>query len=137
MKTEGYDEAVLRGNAYAKAGADMVMVFPSTIEETRRAPRDIDAPCAYVVSHGNRVGRPVPRAEELIDMGYKLISYSSLGSLVVYRELLKVFTQLRTTGDAGQTTEHMIEARKALEDLIGLPALYAIEEKTTESKAVA
>jgi 2-methylisocitrate lyase-like PEP mutase family enzyme len=134
MKTDGYDEAVRRGNAYAKAGADVVMVFPSTLEETKRLPRDVDAPCAYVVSHGNRVGRPVPTARELADMGYKLISYSSLSSLVIYRSLLEVFSQLKRTGDANQTAENMIAARKALEDLIGLPHLYEIEERTTESR---
>ena len=134
MRTDGYDEAVRRAKAYVEAGADVVMVFPNTIEETARFPRDVDAPCAYVVSHGNRVGRPVPRADELADMGYKLISYSSLSSLVIYRSLLQVFTELRRTGDANQSLEDMIAARKALEDLIGLPKLYDIEERTTESR---
>ena len=134
MRTDGYDEAVRRGNAYAKAGADVVMVFPNTIEETRNLPRDVDAPCAYVVSHGNRVGRPVPTAAELTDMGYKLISYSSLTSLVIYRALTQVLTDLQQTGDARQTPEDMIAARKALEDLIGLEHLYSIEERTTESR---
>lgn len=134
MKTDGYDEAVRRGNAYAEAGADIIMVFPNSLEETKRAPQDIKAPCAYVVSHGNRVGRPVPRVDELMDMGYKMISYAVLGSLVTYRSLTKVFGDLYRTGDAGQPLEDMIAARKEIEDMLGLPHLYEMEEKTTESR---
>jgi methylisocitrate lyase len=133
MRTVGYDEGVKRANAYAKAGADTVVIWPNTIEEARRAPKDINCPVVYVVSHGNRVGRPVPRADELADMGYKIISYSSLAILTVYRAVSATFKSLSETGEAGQAPEDMIVARKAVEDLLGLEAMYAIEERTTES----
>jgi methylisocitrate lyase len=135
MNTHGYDEAVRRANAYAKAGADLVMVFPNTLEETIRAPKDIDAPLVYVVSHGNRVGRPVPTADELAGMGYKVISYAILSVLVTYRAIYQSFKRLRTTGDAGEDLAEMQALRQSIENLIGLPELYAIEERTTEKKS--
>src|SRR5437764_1263212 len=59
MRTDGYDEGVRRARLYAEAGADAVMLFPNTLEEARRAPRDCGVPLNYVNSPGNRVGRPV------------------------------------------------------------------------------
>ena len=132
MRTEGYASAVQRANAYVEAGADLIMVFPNDIEETRAAPKDINAPLVYVVSHGNRVGRPIPHANELADMGYKVISYAILSVLVTYRALDSAFRRLRETGDAGVDLAEMRQARQEIEDLIGLPNLYSIEERTTE-----
>lgn len=132
MKTHGYDEGIRRANAYAKAGADIVMLWPNTHEEAKRAPKDVDCPLVYVVSHGNRVGRPVLNANELADMGYKVISFAVLSVLVVYRELEQVFTRLFEAGDAGVDPQEMIRVRKAIEDIIGLRRLYEIEERTTE-----
>lgn len=132
MRTEGYDEGVRRGNAMMEAGADMVMIFPNTIEETRRAPKDIDGPLVYVVSHGNRVGRPVPTAAELADMGYKVISYAILPILVTYKAVHDAFKRLHDTGEGGLSAQEAIQLRQAVEDLVGLPELYAIEERTTE-----
>ena len=136
MKTEGYDEAVRRGNAYAKAGADIVMVFPNSLEETARAPKDIDAPLVYVVSHGNRVGRPVPTAGELGDMGYKVVSYAILSILMVYKSVHEAFQRLHDDGDPGVDLAEMRQIRQSIEDLIGLPELYEIEERTTEKSRV-
>lgn len=132
MRTEGYDEAVRRANRFAEAGADLVMIFPNTPEETARAPKDIDAKLVYVVSHGNRVDRPVLKVDELVDMGYKMISYATLSVLVGYQAVHASFARLRQTGDAGLDKADAVRLRQAVEDTIGLPELYAIEERTTE-----
>lgn len=134
MKTHGYDEAIRRANAYVDAGADIIMVFPNTIEETKRAAKDIKAPTVYVVSHGNRVGRPVPTVGELEEWGYKIASFAVLSTLVAYRAIHESFKRLRETGDAGEDLAEMKRLRQSVEDLIGLPNLYAIEERTTEKK---
>ncbi len=130
MKTVGYDEGVRRANAYAEAGADVVMVWPNTMEEVERAPRDIKAPLAYVVTHGNRVGRPTPPVDELVSMGYKVISYATLGILTYYLAVFESFREIREKGDTRFGKEDLIKARKDLEALIGLDELYKIEERT-------
>ncbi len=134
MRTDGFAEGVKRANAYARAGADLIMLFPNSLEETIRAPKEIDAPLVYVVSHGNRVGRPVPSPAELADMGYKVISIAILSTLVTYRALTDAFTRLHDTGEVAMSQQEAIDARQAVEDLIGLPELYRIEERTTEKK---
>jgi 2-methylisocitrate lyase-like PEP mutase family enzyme len=86
----------------------------------------------YVDSHGNRVGRPVLTVPEMEAAGYKMVSYATAVVLTVYEAVGAMLRRLRETGDAGLPAEQMIAARKGVEDLIGLPALYAIEERTTE-----
>jgi methylisocitrate lyase len=134
MKTHGCDEAIRRANAYAEAGADIIMLFPNTLEEAKRAPKDIKAPTVYVVSHGNRVGRPLPSVGELADWGYKIASFATLSTLVSYRTVYDSFKRHHETGDAGEELTEMRRLRQSMEDLTGLPDLYAIEERTTEKK---
>lgn len=132
MKTHGYEEAIRRANAYKSAGADIVYVFPNNIEETRRAPSEIEAPVVYGVSHGNRVGRPVPSATELASYGYRVISYPTLLILATYDAVRNTLLALRDDHGASVDQARMRVLRKELEDLIGLEKLYEIEERTTE-----
>jgi methylisocitrate lyase len=136
MRTHDYDEAISRANRYVEAGADIVYVFPNDLEETKRAPSEISAPVVYGVSHGNRVGRPVPTASELESYGYRVVSYPTLMILKVYETMRATLRALREDHGASVDTQRMVVLRKELEDLIGLETLYAIEERTTE-KAVA
>jgi len=132
MRTDGFDEGVRRANAYAEAGADMIMIFPNNLEEARRAPREIRAPLIYVNSHGNRVGRPVLTVSELAEMRYKMVSYATAAILSVHEAVRETWERLRRTGEAGLHQDGMIRARTGTEDLIGLSKLYEIEERTTE-----
>jgi len=131
-KTHGYDEAIRRANAFIDAGADAIIMFPNNVEEMRRAPKDVNGPLTVLVSHGNRVGRPVLSVEELTDMGYKIISYPITTGLVMYRALMDTYRSVVETGDAKLDHDEMVQIRLELEDTIGLPELYAIEERTTE-----
>src|SRR3990172_7496549 len=59
MATSGFAEGVKRANLFLEAGADMAMIFPNSIEEARRAPREIKGLVCTVNGEGNRLGRPV------------------------------------------------------------------------------
>ena len=132
MRTEGYAEGVRRANLYAEAGADLVMLFPNTADEAERAPRDCKVPLVYVISSGNRVGRPVYATQELEALGYK-IAYDAIGvTIAAYQAVRGLLEQLRTTGRNGLDQATAIATRKAIEDTIGLEEAYQIEEQTVE-----
>ncbi len=135
MRTEGYAEGVRRANLYAEAGADMVMLFPNTDEEARRAPRDCSAPLIYVNSSGNRVGRPVYTSRQLEDLGYKMVAHSAATVIAAYQGVRSMLERLKTTGETGQRPAEAIALRKAIEDTIGLEAHYRVEEQTVERGA--
>src|SRR5204863_2751473 len=68
---EGLKEAVGRINIAANAGADLGLIFPRNADEMKKAPKQARIPLVYVISRGNRDGRPLPTAADLADMGYR------------------------------------------------------------------
>jgi methylisocitrate lyase len=132
---EGLAEAARRINAAADAGADVGMVFPRDDDEMKRAPKAMRLPLVYVLSRGNRDGRPVPSARQLADMGYKLAIDAVAGLLIGLHFTRQAYRELAATGTyAGMSSADFISARKAVEDLVGLEEFYRIEEATVEKR---
>jgi 2-methylisocitrate lyase-like PEP mutase family enzyme len=132
---EGLAEAAKRINAAADAGADLGMIFPRDADEMERAPKAMRLPLVYVLSRGNRDGRPVPSAAELADMGYRLAIDAVAGLLVSFHFTRQAYAELAKSGTyAGMSSADFISARKAVEDLVGLEEFYRIEEATVEKE---
>jgi 2-methylisocitrate lyase-like PEP mutase family enzyme len=132
---EGPDEAIGRINRAADVGADMGMYFPRNLEEMQRGPKEAKVPLVYVVSRGNRDGRPLPTAQQLADMGYKAAIDALTYLLVSFHFAKKALQEIRRTGDyTGMTHQEMVDARQQIEDLVGLDQFYEIEEATVEEK---
>lgn len=132
MRTHGYGEGIERANCFLEAGAEMVMIFPNTPEEARRAPRDVKGLLAYTNSEGNRLRRPLFSVQEFQELGYKLSTYPTALLCPVTQTIKSVVTSLLTKGVSGQDPEQMIVWRKEVEDLIGLEEYYKIESATVE-----
>jgi methylisocitrate lyase len=132
MRTENFTEGVRRANLFAEAGADYVEIYPNNIEEARRAPKEIRAPLHYTNSDGNAQGRPVIATPELEQMGYKVVGHSAGAILPVFKALKEMFMRMKTTGNAGLDPAVFIPLRKEIEEMIGLPEYYKIENETTE-----
>ena len=135
MRTDGFAEGVRRANLYAEAGADMIMIFPNSVEEARQAPREIRAPLIYVNSEGNRLNRPIFGIRELEDMGYKMANDAISAITVMFNSVKELFVRLKETGQTGMDQEIFRTVRKEIEDTIGLEEYYRIEEKTVENRS--
>ncbi len=132
---EGLKEAVWRVNAAADAGADMGLIFPRNAEEMKKAPKQAKIPLVYVISRGNRDGRPLPTGPQLADMGYKAAIDALTYLLVSYHFAKLAHAEIRRTGGySGLTHEQCVKARHDIETLVGLDEFYEIEEKTVEAK---
>jgi len=132
MHTEGYEEGVARANLYLEAGADIVMIFPDTMEDALRAPKEINGPLAYTNSEGNMLRRPLFSTSEFEKVGYKFSTYPTALLCPVTQTVKKVVNSLLTTGVSGNDPEEMIPWRKEVETLIGLDEMYKIESDTVE-----
>lgn len=132
MATSGFAEGVKRANLFLEAGADMVMLFPNSVEEARQAPRKIKGLICTVNGEGNRLGRPVFSTKEYEDMGYKLATYPTALLCPVTQEMKRVINHLKSHGTSGLPQDQMIVWRKECEDLIGLDEYYKIESDTVE-----
>lgn len=129
----GLDEAADRLNRVADTGADLGLLFPRNLDETERAPKVCQLPLVYVMSRGNRDGRPVPTRQELEDMGWAAIIDAQASILPAFNAIKAALIEIRETGTyTGLTEEEAVRTRKEIEDIIGLEEFYAIEEATVE-----
>src|ERR1700676_4479848 len=135
MRTHDYAEGIRRANLYVQAGADMVMIFPNTVEEARRAPGEVRAPLIYVNSEGNRLKRPIFAIEELEAAGYKMANDAIGAITVMYGSIYELFLRLKQTGRTGLDQTTAIKNRKEIEDTIGLDEYYRIEAETVEARS--
>jgi methylisocitrate lyase len=129
IRTHSFAEGIRRANLYAKAGADIVQLFPSTIEEARQVPKEVDVPLNFVNGTGGT--RPIIPAPDLEAMGYKVLFVTGL-TLASYKAVRDVLTQLKRTGSLGMDQAVYGPLSKELQELIGLPYYYDVEDKTTE-----
>lgn len=134
MRTDGFAEGIRRANLYAEAGADMVMIFPNTVQEALQAPKEVKAPLIYVNSEGNRLGRPILPIQQLEQAGYKMVNDAISAITVTYHSVRELFVKLKETGKTGLDQEEFRKVRKDIEDAMGLEEYYRIEEETVESR---
>jgi len=135
MISDSFSEGIRRANMYGEAGADMVMLFPNTIEEARRAPVEARSPLIFVNSEGNRFGRPIFSIAELETMGYKMANDAISAIMMTFKSIKDLFSRLHETGRTGMDQSVFIKVRKEVEDAIGLEEFYRIEEETVEKKS--
>lgn len=95
----GFDEALRRGEAFAKAGADILFIeSPATVQELERVGRQFDAPLVVNVVEGGRT--PVLSKEQYIEMGYSMAIYPATAFLAMGRALEKVYGHIKQTGSS-------------------------------------
>ena len=128
------EEAVWRVNA-ADAGADMGLIFPRNDEEMKKAPRLEKIPLVYVISRGNRDGRPLPTGPQLADMGYKAAIDAITYLLASFHFTRLAYAEIKRTGGySGLTHEQCVKARHDIEALAGRDEFYEIEEQTVAER---
>jgi 2-methylisocitrate lyase-like PEP mutase family enzyme len=132
MKTDGFSEGVIRANIYLEAGADMVTIFPNTVEEVHQAPKEIHGYVHYLNSIGNRLRRPIFPVKELEDMGYKAVGFSAILICAAAQQVKHVLSNIHSRGVVGLEEVETVRWRKEAEDLIGLEDYYRIEQETVE-----
>ena len=132
---EGLKEAVTRVNIAADAGADMGLIFPRNDAEMKKAPKQARIPLVYVVSRGNRDGRPLPTNAQLADMGYKAAIDAMTYLLASFHFAKLAYAEVKRTGGyTGLSHEQCVAARHEIETLVGLDEYYSVEERTVEKK---
>jgi methylisocitrate lyase len=134
-RLEGLKEALRRVNAAADAGADLGLIFPRDDAEMKKAPRQAKIPLVYVISRGNRDGRPLPTGPQLADMGYKAAIDALTYLLTSFHFAKLAYAEIKRTGGySGLTHAQCIKARHGIETLVGLDEFYEIEAKTVEKR---
>ena len=124
----GLDEAIRRGKAFAKAGADIVFVeSPETEDEMARIGGEIHAPLLANMVEGGRT--PILPAARLQALGYAMAIYPAVGFLAVTAALERVYGHLHQHRDTNALPPAESYGFGRMCDLMGFPDAWAFERR--------
>lgn len=93
----GLDEALRRGEAFARAGADVLFIeAPESVAEMERIGRTFDVPLMANMVEGGRT--PILTRAELERMGFKIAIFPTSGLLAMAASVSSVLGELRARG---------------------------------------
>src|SRR5437868_4804848 len=126
----GLDEAIRRGQQYAKAGADIVFVeAPESEDEFKRVGDEVDC---WLLANMVPTGKsPVVSADKLKSFGFDVAIYPSAGMSVVCAALDANYRYLKGHGSTdGSPTPAYTMAQ--LHELTGFPDVWEFEKRFAE-----
>ena len=127
----GLDEAIRRGQGFAKAGADVVFIeAPESEEEFARIGREIDAPLLANMVEGGF--SPVLPAETLARLGFAIAIFPGTGFLATAKTLELVYGHLKVNGSSA-TLETDSFSIDEMHELMGLADVREFEKRWTEA----
>ncbi len=123
----GLEEAIERGKAYKKAGADVIFVeAPRTVQELKQVADQIDAPLvANMIEDGVT---PTLPAQELLKLGYRIAVFPLSALYSATYAMREVLTELKQTG-ATRRTKKMMVTFKDFNRFVDLKKYMDLEEK--------
>lgn len=110
----GLDEAIRRGQAYRKAGADVVFVelknSPTILEDLKRITVETDAPCLVNIDGGGKLGElTVPEIEQL---GFRMAIFPGLARNAAGFAIKNALGTLKRDGNTAAVRDRMLSSRE-------------------------
>lgn len=128
----GLDEALRRGEAYARAGADVLFIeSPESEDEMLRIGRAFDLPLLANMVDGGRT--PVLARAELEAIGYKLAIFPVTALLAATQAMQAVYAQLRQQGSSAGLAQPLMPFTE-LTDLMGFAEVHAFERRWADPR---
>ena len=123
----GVDEAIRRGNAYAKAGADLIFVeAPATEEDIKRVIQSIDAPVSINMLYGKKT--PAVSIKQLAAWGAARVSVPIASVMVTAYALERLYKHIMEQGEIA-TIQDISYNFDDFTALLGLPNILELEQK--------
>jgi 2-methylisocitrate lyase-like PEP mutase family enzyme len=121
----GIDEALRRGEAFEKAGADVVFIeAPESVEEMQMINDRIGRPTLANMVSGGRT--PVLPSAELENLGFAIGIHPALGFLAVGKALKEAYGTLADSGDVSSAN---LEDFGEFSKLMGFEDVWAFDKK--------
>jgi 2,3-dimethylmalate lyase len=126
----GLDEAIRRGQAYRRAGADVVFVelktSPTIIEDMRRVTTEIDAPCLVNIDGGGKLGALT--AAEIGELGFRIAIYPGVERYAAGYATREALAALKRDGTTAAVRDRML-SMKEYNEVLGLAEVEQWEKK--------
>ena len=126
----GLDEAIRRGQAYRKAGADVVFVelknSATILDDLRRVTAESGAPCLVNIDGGGKLGElTVP---EIAQLGFRIAIFPGLGRAIAGYAMREAFDVLKREGNTKAVRGRMLSLQE-YNEVLGLDAVEAWEKR--------
>jgi len=125
IANESVDSAIERAEAYAEAGADVILLSPRSEEEIKILGASISIPMAIITTPGKW------NPDLLLENNFRLVLDPFSGQVTAIQAIQRAFTEVYK-GDGVSNIDSLMETYKTLQIHAGLQELYEIEERTTE-----
>jgi 2-methylisocitrate lyase-like PEP mutase family enzyme len=123
----GLDEALRRGEAYAKAGADILFIeSPESEAEMARIGRHFDVPLLANMADGGRT--PILPKQRLEELGYKIAIFPATGLLAATKALQRVYGVLKDKGSSDRLASELLTFEE-LCSLVGFEHVWEFEKR--------
>ena len=127
----GLDEAIRRGQGFAKAGADVVFIeAPESEDEFERIGREVDAPLLANMVEGGF--SPVLPAETLARLGFAIAIFPGTGFLATAKTLEHVYGHLKTNGSSVALETDSFSINE-MHELMGFGDVWEFEKRWMET----
>jgi methylisocitrate lyase len=125
IATDGFEEAIERGNRYAEAGADLIFVeAPTSREEMLRINREIKAPTKAIQIEGGKT--PLLTVKELEDLGFNVVVYPNVTVYATAWALRGLWEGLKKNGSTKHWLDKIIPFNE-FNTLVGLDKVRELE----------
>jgi 2,3-dimethylmalate lyase len=126
----GLDEALRRGEAYARAGADILFIeSPESEEEMARIGRHLDLPLIANMVEGGRT--PVLGKARLEALGYRIAIFPVTGLLAAAKALERAYDALKEAGSSAALKDDLYGFDRLCR-LAGFEHVWEFEKKWPE-----
>jgi len=123
----GIDEAVLRGQAYLEAGADMLFIeSPCSLEQVAQIPQRL--PGAHLFNMASSGKTPFLSVAEITRLGYKLMILPNFTALAAIKAMAEVLVEIKRTGTVTGVLDRCASFQE-FTALGGLPHLQQAEKR--------
>lgn len=123
----GIEEAIRRGRAYEKAGADVLFIeSPETVNEMKEITSAFNIPVLANMVEGGRT--PLLPAQELEDLGYHIVIFPTSSTYITAQAVKNLMEELRKTGTTQNILGQMIPFSE-FNKLVGLSEVHELEDK--------
>lgn len=129
----GVDEAIRRGNAFAKAGADLIFVeAPTDPDDVKRVIQSIDAPVSINMIYAKGSKTPSIPIKTLEEWGAARVSVPVMPLFAAAFALRKAYTAV--VNDDVVSMDDEIFKFAEFTDLVGLPEIKELEKRFLASE---
>lgn len=124
---EGYESSIVRGQAYAEAGADVIFIEAlHTEEEMRDACARINKPMMANMADGGKT--PILPAQKLESLGYSIAIFPAMTSLAAAAAAESALLNLKRNGTSLSPDVPLFSFAE-FNELIGFPEVWAFDKK--------